>query len=142
MYVSGDRGGVAGPEVDACQSCCLQPANVKTEERWVYVGDGLGNYSQMTQMEMVGHGRGEYEKEKVATVGAWRLRSCCLVLGCMFLVLGALLALAFLNNWWSFDAFDAPQPECLPAILARVDGESLLLRQRCCARGYTQFCAG
>eukprot|EP00913_Durusdinium_trenchii_P029569 g27715.t2 len=45
------------------------PDAVKTEERWVYVGQGGGSYSQVSNMEMVGAGRGEFEKQKTTTVG-------------------------------------------------------------------------
>ena len=34
----------------------------------VYVGEGGGSYSQVANMEMVGAGRGEFEKEKYTTV--------------------------------------------------------------------------
>ena len=89
---------------------------MKTEERWVYVGDGAGSYSQVTNMEMVGHGRGECEKEQLTTVGGWRVRACCVVFGCILFLLAVLLPFGFLNNWWSVN-FDVPQlPECLPAI--------------------------
>ena len=34
----------------------------------VYVGEGGGSYSQVANMEMVGAGRGEFEKEKYTKV--------------------------------------------------------------------------
>eukprot|EP00913_Durusdinium_trenchii_P003917 g3626.t1 len=70
VVAGGGGGGAMAGGVDGCGGCCFEadPEAVKTEERWVYVGEGAGSYSQVANMEMVGAGRGEFEKEKQTTV--------------------------------------------------------------------------
>ncbi|CAK8988512.1 unnamed protein product [Durusdinium trenchii] len=143
VVIAGDRGGVAGAEVDPCGGCFFEadPAAVRTEEKWVYVGDGRGSYAQATQMQMVGHGQGEFEKQTHAQVTGYRCRACCVALGCFLLILALLLPIGFANNWW-MSYFHAADP-CMansPAFMARTDVEALSTRQTCCARGYVHFC--
>ncbi|CAK9014432.1 Uncharacterized protein SCF082_LOCUS12332 [Durusdinium trenchii] len=144
VVIAGDRGGVAGAEVDPCGECFFEadPATLQTEEKWVYVGDGRGSYAQATQMQMVGHGQGSFEKQTHAQVTGYRCRACCVALGCFLFILALLLPIGFANNWW-MTSFDAPN-QCMttysPAFMARTDAGAVSIRQTCCAQGYAHFC--
>ncbi|CAK8988506.1 unnamed protein product [Durusdinium trenchii] len=147
VVITGDRGGIAGSEVDSCGACCFEAEEpVRTEDKWVYVGDGHGSYAQATHMQMVGHGRGDFERETHAQVTGYRCRACCVVLGCLLFLLALLLPIGFANGWWSryfASYFDAPD-QCMttysPNFMARTDANALFIRQMCCARGYAHYC--
>eukprot|EP00913_Durusdinium_trenchii_P018825 g17692.t1 len=57
-----------------CGAVCYEvdPESVQTEEKLVYAGAGRGSYQQVSSMEMVGRGRGDFEKEKAAGRSGWR----------------------------------------------------------------------
>lgn len=141
------HGGAAAGGGDGCGACCFEadPEAVRHEERWVYVGEGAGSYSQVANMEMVGAGRGEFEKEKYTTATGWRLRTCCVGITCFLTVLAILLPIAWANDWWS-----APMPgmdvgnECLGidsvAMMESMDEHSVMFRENCCLQGYANFC--
>ena len=139
-------GGVAG-DVDPCGACFFEadPATVRKEERWVYVGDGHGCYTQETHMQMVGPGKGSFEREPHAQVTRWRCRVCCLAFACILFILALILPLGFANNWWIgyFEYFDMPD-ECTTSysadLMARTDAKALSIRHSCCAKDYPHFC--
>eukprot|EP00913_Durusdinium_trenchii_P029567 g27714.t1 len=74
VVAGGGGGGGGAAAVGGCGGCCFEadPESQRTEERWVYKGAGQGSYSQVANMEMVGAGRGEFEKEKSTTVAGYR----------------------------------------------------------------------
>ncbi|CAE7584770.1 unnamed protein product, partial [Symbiodinium sp. CCMP2456] len=88
----GACGGVGGLCFEA------DPELVKTDERWVYVGQGRGTYSQAASMDYVGHGppskefifrgfkRGEGDREL-------RFRAICVFFICflLFVIVGLLI---------------------------------------------------
>eukprot|EP00435_Cladocopium_sp_Y103_P045533 s1113_g13.t1 len=83
---------------DAC-GFEADPEAVRHEERWVCDGgEGAGSYSQVANMEMVGAGKGEFEKERYTTVGGSRVRACCVG---FLTVIAILLPIAWVNDWWS-----------------------------------------
>ena len=152
--VHGARGGMVvasdlrDQEADeACGGCCFEGETepLKTEERWVYVGDGRGSYAQATNMHMVGPGKGDFEKETRAHVAAWKCRACCVAIGCFLFVLAVLLPIGWVNNWWIgyFEYFDMPD-ECTTSysadLMARTDAKALSIRHSCCAKDYPHFC--
>lgn len=58
----------------ACADCgCYEvdPERVRTEERMAYVGAGQGSYQQVSKIQMVGAGKGDFEKEQYAS---WPLK--------------------------------------------------------------------
>eukprot|EP00913_Durusdinium_trenchii_P026489 g24855.t1 len=56
-----------------CGGVCYEvdPEAVRTEEKLVYAGAGRGSYQQVSSMEMVGAGKGDFEKEKAKRRGSW-----------------------------------------------------------------------
>ena len=64
-----EGGYAAGGAAAGCGGCgavCFEPDDIQTKERWVYKGAGQGSYAQVGNMEMVGAGRGDFEKERYA----------------------------------------------------------------------------
>eukprot|EP00435_Cladocopium_sp_Y103_P056687 s1113_g19.t1 len=88
-------------------------------------------------MEMVGKGRGDYEKEEVVVATGYKLNPAVCG-GCAFLVaLGIFLVVGFGNNWWqSAPLRDDPTTEC--NLLA--EGATLAEKNLCCEQGFKEFC--
>lgn len=135
---AGGHGGAAAGGGDACGACCFEadPEAVRHEERWVYVGEGAGSYSQVANMEMVGAGRGEFEKERYTTVTGWRVRACCVGTTCFLTVIAILLPIAWANDWWSSSISWDVGNECVGidavAMMEAMDQHSVMFRQNCC----------
>lgn len=47
-------------DVEAHGGCCLESMG-QTTERWVYKGPGLGSYSKVGSLQLVGYGKGSFE---------------------------------------------------------------------------------
>ena len=47
-------------DVEADAGCCLETTQ-QTTERWVYKGPGLGSYSKVGSLQLVGSGKGSFE---------------------------------------------------------------------------------
>ena len=47
-------------DVEADGGCCLETTG-QTTERWVYKGPGLGSYSKVGSLQLVGYGKGSFE---------------------------------------------------------------------------------
>lgn len=73
--------------------CEEDPEQRVMDERFAYVGRGRGDYTQVTSMQPVGHGQGEFAKEKVVVRSGLRLRLFCVLSLCfmVLVVLGLLL---------------------------------------------------
>eukprot|EP00913_Durusdinium_trenchii_P001160 g1067.t1 len=90
-----------------CGGVCYEvdPESVRTEEKLVYMGAGMGSYQQVSSMEMVGAGKGDFEKEKMRRLSGGAVGgAACIGIAFLFLLIG------FLNNWWQPAA--APVNEC------------------------------
>ncbi|CAL1161428.1 unnamed protein product [Cladocopium goreaui] len=91
-------------------------------------------------MEMVGKGRGDFEKEQVVVATGYKL-NIAVCGGCAFLVaLGIFLLLGFGNSWWQ-PAYDmpvgmSPMTEC-SLLTARA---TLAEKNLCCDQGFKEFC--
>lgn len=137
------EGGAAGggAAMGGCGAVCFEPDGVKTEERWVYKGAGMGSYAQVGSMEMVGMGKGDFEKEKTVVATGTRMRFACIGMICFAFLLTLLIA-----GLWLFGSdqpgFSPPMmddPACdvgLPN-LAALDEP---LKTHCCDLGVAAFC--
>lgn len=136
------EGGAAGggAAMGGCGAVCFEPDGVKTEERWVYKGAGMGSYAQVGSMEMVGMGKGDFEKEKTVVATGTRMRFACIGMICFAFLLTLLIA-----GLWLFgsdqagfsppmmdDACDVGLPN-----LAALDEP---LKTHCCDLGVAAFC--
>ncbi|CAE7247566.1 unnamed protein product, partial [Symbiodinium sp. KB8] len=74
-------------------------------------------------MDYVGHGRGDFEKEKVTVSSGVRFRSICAVLLCflLFLILGLLLYL-----FWPFNFFQTGADEMDPCMTGTVGAMTVM----------------
>ncbi|CAE7938525.1 unnamed protein product [Symbiodinium sp. KB8] len=127
----GACGGVGGLCFEA------DPEFVKTDERWVYVGQGRGTYSQAASMDYVGHGRGDFEKEKVTVSSGVRFRAVCVfIIGFLLFVIVGLLIYFFMPHFYSPVGADDP---CQTS--PTMDEMTVIQREACCANGYGAFCA-
>lgn len=124
--------------VGGCAGVCYEVDEeaVKVEERLAFVGAGNGSYQQVSNMEMVGKGRGDFEKEQVVVATGYKLNTAVCG-GCAFLfVLGIFLLLGFGNSWWQ-PAYDmpvgmSPMTEC-SLLTARA---TLAEKNLCCDRAH------
>jgi len=130
-YYGPHHGGTSGCEDVFCEE---DPEQRVMDERWSYVGRGRGDYSQVTSMQPVGRGNGEFTREKVVVQSGLRVRLFCICSLCfmVLVVLGLLL----------FYLFGAPPPaaddaSCANALMVQSQG----LAPLCCQQGFTQFCA-
>eukprot|EP00913_Durusdinium_trenchii_P016107 g15140.t1 len=65
-------------EGGSCATMCFEADGVHTKEQLIYKGQGMGSYSQVSSMEMVGKGRGDFEKERVQVASGSKLRLPCI----------------------------------------------------------------
>jgi len=121
-----------------CGAVCYEadPESTLVEERMAYVGSGQGSYMQVSNMEMVGKGRGDYEKEKVVVSQGYKLSmgvvggAGCMIFLIIFLIIG------FLNNWWQNTAAADDVLDCSLLLNTAMASE----KQLCCSKGFQQFC--
>lgn len=115
--------------------CEEDPEQRVMDERFAYVGRGRGDYTQVTSMQPVGHGQGEFAKEKVVVRSGLRLRLFC-VLSLCFMVLVVLgLLLFYLHD--PGPNIGAAEMPCENVFTVESEGMAPL----CCEQGFMQFCA-
>jgi len=95
----------AGGSVDGCGGACweVDPESVETEERMVFAGEGRGSYQQVSNMQLVGKGNGNYEKEMVEVGKSYRLSMGGMGGLAMIFIVAFFLFLGWATNWIPFD---------------------------------------
>ena len=123
-----------------CAGFCyeMDEENAVVEERLSYVGAGNGSYHQVSNMEKVGKGKGDFEKEKVVVSTGYKLNMAVCGGTTLCILVSIFLLLGFANNWWqSRGMSDVVEPQCsmMIATTATVDQKTM-----CCNQGYKDFC--
>ncbi|CAK9074279.1 Uncharacterized protein SCF082_LOCUS36193 [Durusdinium trenchii] len=121
-------------EGGSCATMCFEADGVHTKEQLIYKGQGMGSYSQVSSMEMVGKGRGDFEKERVQVASGSKLR-----LPCIGAAVFAVVLLLAIGIWRLLPPTGASDP-CMSRS-AVGSGMTTNLMAHCCSMGHQQFCA-
>jgi len=86
-------------EADCCEESCFGDAPVE-RHGYQFVGFGHGSFSQVNDMEFVGRGRGNYEKQQRTHVDGYRCRPLCagIVTGVAILVTLSIVAATVIQS--------------------------------------------
>lgn len=103
-----------------------------TREEWVYKGPGKGSYSRVGSLQLVGQGKGDFEKERYQVSTGTRCRCACVAL--FLLAIVALAAMA----WLELGTLRGADPGAAdPCDLEALSSE---MQVQCCSEGHLRFC--